>query len=233
MAKKLSKKDKIKYIAIGVAVIAVIIFYLISVKNGNGNSELAQSLLESVVGEDTAGLINNYAGGNDSGETPPPVVIYDDEEDNSDTLGTDGQDADEGSQQSDADNGNQAGQNEPEATPTQKPTPTPKPTATPVPTSTPVPTQSTYKEYRFRNNNLLTQHYEKHGIEMGFKSKETYEKAASDVINNPDALHKTEKEDGDFVYYVEDTNEFVILSKDGYIRTYFLPSAGLSYYNRQ
>lgn len=90
-----------------------------------------------------------------------------------------------------------------------------------------------YVTYKFRNNKLLTQHYEKHGIEMGFDTKEAYEKAACDVINNPDALHKTEKEDGDYVYYVEASNEFVILSTDGYIRTYFLPNAGISYYNRQ
>ena len=68
---------------------------------------------------------------------------------------------------------------------------------------------------------------------MGFDSKEEYEKAASDVINNPDALHKTEKEDGDTCYYVEDTNEFVVLAKDGYIRTYFLPDAGKKYYDKQ
>lgn len=90
-----------------------------------------------------------------------------------------------------------------------------------------------YVSYRFRNNNLLSQHYDKHGKDMGFKSKEDYEKAASDVINNPNALHKTEKEDGDYVYYVEATNEFVILSTDGYIRTYFLPDAGIKYYNKQ
>ncbi len=88
-------------------------------------------------------------------------------------------------------------------------------------------------EYRFRTDKLLTQHYEKHGIEMGFDSKESYERAASDVINNPAALHKLEAEDGDYVYYVEETNEFAILSPDGYIRTYFLPSAGKSYYDRQ
>lgn len=91
----------------------------------------------------------------------------------------------------------------------------------------------TYTRYYFRNDKLLTQHYEKHGIEMGFDSKESYEKAASDVINNPKALYKLEAEDGDHVYYVEDTNEFAILSPDGYIRTYFLPSAGKAYFDRQ
>lgn len=88
-------------------------------------------------------------------------------------------------------------------------------------------------EYRFRNKTRLKEHYEKHGIEMGFSSKEEYEKAASAVVNNPKALHKTEKEDGDDVYYVEETNEFVIVSTDGYLRTYFKPNAGIDYYNRQ
>ncbi len=90
-----------------------------------------------------------------------------------------------------------------------------------------------YITYKFRSKKLLDQHYDKHGKEMGFKSAADYEKAASDVVNNPAALTKTEKEDGDYVYYVEDTNEFVIVSTDGYLRTYFLPSAGKSYYDRQ
>lgn len=121
---------------------------------------------------------------------------------------------------------------EPEPTEIVKPTEVMEPTATPKPTATPTP-EVKYTKYRFRNYNLLDQHYEKHGIEMGFDSRESYEKAASDVINNPKALHKTEAEDGDYVYYVEDTNEFVVLSKDGYIRTYFLPSGGKKYYDRQ
>lgn len=87
--------------------------------------------------------------------------------------------------------------------------------------------------YYFKNKNLLNQHYEKHGIEMGFESAESYEKAASDVINNPSALTKTEQEDGDYVYYIEETNEFVILSTNGFIRTYFLPSAGKKYFDKQ
>ena len=88
-------------------------------------------------------------------------------------------------------------------------------------------------DYHFRNKKLLNSHFEKHGIEMGFDTAAEYEAAASAVVNNKDALHKTEKEDGDDVYYLEDTNEFVIVSKDGYIRTYFNPNDGIKYYNRQ
>ncbi len=90
-----------------------------------------------------------------------------------------------------------------------------------------------YVDYYFRSSKLLNSHYEKHGIEMGFASAKEYEKAASDVVNNPAALHKTEAEDGDDVYYVEETNEFVVVSTDGYIRTYFNPGGGIDYYNRQ
>lgn len=92
---------------------------------------------------------------------------------------------------------------------------------------------SGYTEYRFRNKSLLNNHYEKHGIEMGFESAEEYEKAASDVVNSPDALYKKEKEDNDDIYYIEETNEFVVVSTDGYLRTYFLPDKGKAYFDRQ
>lgn len=90
-----------------------------------------------------------------------------------------------------------------------------------------------YQEYHFRNENLLKSHYEKHGKEMGISSSEEYELSASDVVNDPESLHKTEKEDGDDVYYKVDTNEFVVVSTDGYIRTYFNPDAGKKYFDRQ
>lgn len=98
-------------------------------------------------------------------------------------------------------------------------------------------TENSYIEYHFRSEKLLNQHFEKHGGEFSerfsYTTAEEYEKGASDVINNPDSLYKTEAEDGDGVYYLESTNEFVILSTDGYIRTYFLPSGGIDYFNRQ
>lgn len=97
----------------------------------------------------------------------------------------------------------------------------------------PVVEEVTVAEVTFRNQKLLDQHYDKHGIEMGFASAEEYELAAYKVIIHPDTLHKIEAEDGDDVYYREETNEFVVVSRDGYIRTYFNPSAGIDYYNRQ
>ena len=88
-------------------------------------------------------------------------------------------------------------------------------------------------EYVFRNNRLLEEHYEKHGIEMGFKDAKAYLAAANKVLANPNVLHKIEQEDGDDVYYLEATNEFVVVSTDGYLRTYFYPEDGIEYFNRQ
>ena len=87
--------------------------------------------------------------------------------------------------------------------------------------------------YRFRNEKLLKEHYEKHGVEMGFDSIESYVSAANEIIKHPDTLHKIEKEDGDDVYDLEENNGFVVVSVDGYIRTFFYPSDGLDYFNRQ
>ena len=94
-------------------------------------------------------------------------------------------------------------------------------------------TEAPMASYTFRYDDLLQSHYKKHGIEMGFDSAESYLDAANAVIVNPEALTKTEKEDGDMVYYVEKSNEFVVLSTDGYIRTYFCPDSGRSYFDRQ
>lgn len=94
-----------------------------------------------------------------------------------------------------------------------------------------------YIGYHFRTEKLLDDHFNKHGMEFSvgfdYETAEDYEKGASDVINNPDALYKTEAEDGDGIYYLEETNEFVVLSTDGYIRTYFRPGGKKAYFDRQ
>ena len=102
---------------------------------------------------------------------------------------------------------------------------------TEAPTNPPAESHVARKDYYFRNKSLLNSHYEKHGIEMGFRNAKEYEKAASAVINNPDSLYKTEQEDGDHVFFLEDTGEFVVLSLDGYIRTYYY--ATRKYFDRQ
>ena len=121
---------------------------------------------------------------------------------------------------------------------------TPTPTETEEQESSPTPAEIEDKEisptpaeveilYYFRRDEYLQQHFEKHGDEFDYETAEQYLEGANRVVQDPAALHKLEAEDGDDVYYLEETNEFVIVSKDGYIRTYFKPSRGIDYYNRQ
>ncbi|WP_195988176.1 zinc-ribbon domain containing protein [Clostridium sp. D53t1_180928_C8] len=93
--------------------------------------------------------------------------------------------------------------------------------------------QSTNASFQFRNDQLLDDHFLKHGNEFGYKSKEEYVEGANEVIKSPDSKHKTEAEDGDEIYYNENKNEIVFVSTDGYIRTYFKPNDGINYFNRQ
>lgn len=83
----------------------------------------------------------------------------------------------------------------------------------------------------FRNEDRLESHYLKHGIDMGYDSADDYQAGANAAISNPNVLHKTQAEDGDDVYFLKKTGEFVVVSQQGYIRTYFI--ADEDYYDRQ
>ena len=87
--------------------------------------------------------------------------------------------------------------------------------------------------YTFRKNEYLEEHYEKHGEEFDYASAQEYLEGANRVLNSAEVLCKQEAEDGDLVYYLESTNELVIVSTDGYIRTYFRPEDGIDYFNRK
>ena len=91
-----------------------------------------------------------------------------------------------------------------------------------------------YVEYYFRSEKQYVDHFKKHGQEFGDITIEEYLQMANDLINSDsDTLHTKISKDGDYVFYDEATNEFLVLSDDGYIRTFFEPNAGIDYYNRQ
>jgi pyocin large subunit-like protein len=102
-------------------------------------------------------------------------------------------------------------------------------------TSSSADSQKEYKQYQFRSKKLYESHYEKHGAEFGSITKEEYLKLANDLLNSdsPTVLHKPEKEDGDDVFFDTATGYFLVLSTDGYIRTFFIPDKGIEYYNKQ
>lgn len=87
------------------------------------------------------------------------------------------------------------------------------------------------RKYYFRTAKLLTEHFNKHGSEVGAVSEADYLAKANAVINNEKALHKNEKEDNDDIYFIVETGEIVFVSTDGFIRTYFIST--LDYFNKQ
>ena len=75
-------------------------------------------------------------------------------------------------------------------------------------------------------------HFDKHKHEFDFASKEDYLQGANNMLAQTDLLTKKE-DDGDDLYYREITNEFAVVSTDGYLRTYFKPNDGIAYFNRK
>ncbi len=89
---------------------------------------------------------------------------------------------------------------------------------------------------QFRNYNRLKEHYDKHVIdqaEFGDITIEEYLYLAQQLVDDPGDGVLTKTRDGDRYFYDPDTNEFAVVSDDGFIRTFFKPSAGQSYYDRQ
>ena len=102
-----------------------------------------------------------------------------------------------------------------------------------TPETAPEATGNAAPALRFRSRELLQSHFEKHGAQMRCATAEDYLAAANAVVANPDALQKTETDDGDNdrVYFLEATEEIVFVSEDGYIKTYF--SADRTYFDKQ
>lgn len=86
--------------------------------------------------------------------------------------------------------------------------------------------------YKFRTEEIRDLCFEKQGKAIGYLTPLGYEIGAANVVRDPDALSKMAS-DGCMVYYRPDSNEFVKLSEDGYIRLYICPVEGMDYYNEQ
>ncbi|HBV98040.1 MAG: hypothetical protein JL50_00965 [Peptococcaceae bacterium BICA1-7] len=87
----------------------------------------------------------------------------------------------------------------------------------------------------FRTTELFESHFAKHAGEFGNITKEQYLKGAQNLINSKpggDILSKV-RPNGDTIFYNKATNEFAVKANDGAIRTYFKPTDGLEYFNRQ
>jgi len=86
----------------------------------------------------------------------------------------------------------------------------------------------------FASDDLLQKHVVQQG-EFGSMTKDEYLTAAQKHVTAPeggDVLVKTRSK-GDVLVYNQTTNEFGVVTNQGVIRTYFKPTDGLDYFNRQ
>ena len=85
--------------------------------------------------------------------------------------------------------------------------------------------------YKFKNTEELKEHFIKHGRESNCKTPKKYLKTANKVIKSKKSLRKTEKEDGDLIYFNKKTGGIVFVSPKGYIRSFYI--SDIDYFKRQ
>ncbi len=122
-------------------------------------------------------------------------------------------------------------------------TPAPETTLAPETTTAPPETEPVATEpeddvveisYYFRNKSTYDSHYEKHKDEFGDITQEDYLRMANELIfSDADTVLTKYEDDGDFMYFDTATGYFLVLAPDDYIRTFFVPTDGIDYWNRQ
>lgn len=85
------------------------------------------------------------------------------------------------------------------------------------------------------NKKTLQDHFNRHGSQVGCYTKEAYAAHAVKFANHVDKVNCVSFVDknGSTYKYNITTNTFAIISKDGYVITYFKPSAGYDYYKAE
>ena len=86
-------------------------------------------------------------------------------------------------------------------------------------------------QYNFRTTEDLKEHFIKHGRECNCKTPKKYLKTANKIIKSKKTLKKTEKEDGDRVYFNKKTGGIVFVSSKGFIRSFYMTDT--DYFTRQ
>ncbi|WP_309930729.1 RHS repeat-associated core domain-containing protein, partial [Arthrobacter sp. 1088] len=78
---------------------------------------------------------------------------------------------------------------------------------------------------KFGGESYLADHFARHGSALGATSAAGYEKMAAEFLQGPISPSTIEKvrTNGDIVRFNSSTQEFGILSKDGVVRTYYVP----------
>jgi len=85
------------------------------------------------------------------------------------------------------------------------------------------------------NKNTLAQHFAEHGFQMGCSTPESYAAHAVSFCNTIDKENCISfvAKNGSTYKYNRETNTLAIISKKGYVITYYKPKDGYSYYQRE
>lgn len=86
------------------------------------------------------------------------------------------------------------------------------------------------------NKKTLDKHFDEHGKNMGFHTKESYAAHAVKFANDVDrknCVSFVDAKSGSTYKYNKVTNELAIVTKDGYVTTYYKPDKGYDYYKTQ
>lgn len=85
------------------------------------------------------------------------------------------------------------------------------------------------------NSRTLQDHFNRHGSQMGCTTKESYAAHSVKFANNVDRANCVSfvAKNGSTYKYNTKTNTLAIITKDGYVVTYFKPAAGYDYYKAE
>ncbi len=85
------------------------------------------------------------------------------------------------------------------------------------------------------NKSTLDRHYKEHGRQVGANSREKYAAKAIHFANNVDRKNNITMKAANRTTYKFSrlTHEFAIITKKGIVITYFKPSDGIRYFNKQ
>jgi filamentous hemagglutinin len=84
--------------------------------------------------------------------------------------------------------------------------------------------------YRFRNARKRARHFSDHCTDFGATTEAEYEQMADGFLNcplPPDCEERVRPRDGATIRFNRITEEFGILSADGYLRTYYIPDPAI------
>lgn len=80
----------------------------------------------------------------------------------------------------------------------------------------------------FASDEFLLDHYQRHGKKLGYKTMEEYLEGANQFFRRNEGV--VFRPNGDKHFFDSVTGEFGIIDKNGIIRTYFKPRAGVDYF---